>query len=217
MQTIQVGLVEDVQDVRQSWRELINTCRDLSCICDCGSGEEALRLIPPLRPDVLLMDIFLPKMSGIECTTRLKLLLPETQILILTSSFDCDMVFQALEAGADGYLLKRTSPVELRAAIFDVLSGGAPMSSEIARRVVASFRGRGLARDATLRLTPREEEVLSLLSKGYANKEIADKLSVGTETVRDHLKKIYDKLHVHSRTEAAARYFAASGGNQASR
>jgi DNA-binding NarL/FixJ family response regulator len=208
---LRLALVEDVADVRESWRRLINSCPGLQCVCAAGSGEEALKEVPPLKPDVVLMDIFLPKMNGIECTTRLKLALPETQILILTSSFDGDLVFQALEAGADGYLLKRTSPAELRAAVLDVLSGGAPMSSEIARRVVASFRRRGLDRDAALGLTPREEEVLGWVSKGYANKEIAEKLSVSVETVRDHLKRIYDKLHVHSRTEAAARYLGAGG------
>jgi DNA-binding NarL/FixJ family response regulator len=205
-----VALVEDIPDVRETWRRLINRCPGLACVCACASGEEALHIIPPLRPSVVLMDIYLPKMSGIECATRLKLLLPETKILILTSALDGDLVFQALEGGADGYLLKRTSPAELRAAIFESLSGGAPMTSEIARRVVAYFRKRGVARDAALRLTPREEEVLGLVAKGYANKEIADKLAVTYETIRDHLKKVYNKLHVHSRTEAAARYFGAS-------
>lgn len=204
---VKVALVEDVPDVRETWRRLIDGCAGLTCVCVCASGEEALRVIPPLRPAVVMMDLYLPRMSGIECTTRLKLLLPQTQILILTSALDGDLVFQALEGGADGYLLKRTSPVELRAAILEVLSGGAPMSSEIARRVVVYFRKQGAARDAALRLTTREEEVLGLVAKGYTNKEIADKLAVTFETVRDHLKKIYNKLHVHSRTQAAARYF----------
>jgi DNA-binding NarL/FixJ family response regulator len=207
---VPVALVDDNAEVRETWRRLINGCAGLNCICVCASGEEALRVIPPLRPAVVLMDLYLPRMSGIECTTRLKLLLPETQILILTSALEGDLVFQALEGGADGYLLKRTSPVELRAAIFEALSGGAPMSSEIARRVVTYFRKQGMARDAALRLTLREEEVLGLVARGYANKEIADKLAVTFETVRDHLKKIYSKLHVRSRTQAAARYFAAS-------
>ncbi len=205
---IRIVLVEDLPDVRESWRQLINGSSGLECIATCSSGEEALRVIPPLKPDVVLMDIFLPKMSGVECTARLKMLLPDAQIVILTVSDDSDFVFRALEAGANGYLLKRTRPEQLSAAIREVVSGGAPMSSEIARRVVASFRGRNVVRGVNVTLTAREEEVLVLLSKGYANKEIADKLGMAYETVREHLKHIYEKLHVHSRTEAVARYFA---------
>jgi DNA-binding NarL/FixJ family response regulator len=146
-------------------------------------------------------------MSGIECTARLKLLLPRSQILILTVAEEHDLVFRALEAGADGYLLKRTKPAELRAAILDAISGGAPMSSEIARRVVESFRQKNQARDSMVNLTAREEEVLTLLSRGYSNKEIADQMSVSIETVRSHLKKIYERMHVRSRTEAVALFF----------
>jgi DNA-binding NarL/FixJ family response regulator len=167
-------------------------------------------MLPTVPLDVVLMDIQLPKMDGIECTARLKGLLPKVQILILTVSADSQTVFRALEAGADGYLLKRSRPEQLRTAILDVLTGGAPMTSDSARRVVASFRKRSNQRDDTQGLTPREEEVLTLLSKGFANKEIADKLAVSYETVRDHLKHIYEKLHVHSRTEAMARYFAST-------
>jgi DNA-binding NarL/FixJ family response regulator len=211
---IRIVLVEDLPDVRESWRQLINGSTGLQCIATCASAEEALGTIPPLNPDVVLMDIFLPRMSGVECTARLKLLLPHVQIVILTVSDDSDFVFRALEAGANGYLLKRTRPDELRAAILDVVSGGAPMSSEIARRVVASFRRRSVARGVAVTLTAREEEVLSLLSKGYANKEIADKLGMAYETVREHLKHIYEKLHVHSRTEAVARYFASTDSTE---
>ena len=205
--TIKVALVEDIKDVRQSWTRLLNQCHDLECICACSSGEEALSQIPLQQPDVVLMDIYLPKMTGIECTARLKVLLPRTQILILTVAEEHDMVFRALEAGADGYLLKRIKPTELRAAILDALSGGAPMSSEVARRVVESFRQKSRARDTTVHLTSREEEVLVLLSRGYSNKEIADQMTVSIETVRTHLKKIYEKMHVRSRTEAVALYF----------
>ena len=205
---VRVGLVEDVDDMRQSWRRLISHCRDLECVCACATGEEALRELPACRPDVVLMDIYLPKMSGIECTARLKLLLPNTQILILTVAEEHDLVFRALEAGADGYLLKRIRPEDLRAAILEALSGGAPMSSEIARRVVESFRQKSRSRDATINLTSREEEVLVLLSRGFSNKEIADQMSVSIETVRSHLKRIYDKMHVRSRTEAVALFFS---------
>jgi len=165
-----------------------------------------LRLIPPAKPDVILMDIFLPRMSGIECTARLKVLLPQIQIIILTAADDDELVFLALEAGANGYLLKRTKPDDLRAALLDVLSGGAPMTSEIARRVVESFRQKGRQRDETMSLTAREEEILVLLSKGYSNKEIADRLDLSVETVRSHLKHSYEKMHVRSRTEAVVRY-----------
>lgn len=203
---LRVALVEDQREVRESWSRLVGSFAEFTCVCTCASGEEAVRMVPPAHPDVILMDIFLPRMSGIECTARLKAVLPNARIVILTASDDDELVFLALEAGADGYLLKRTEPEALRTALLDVLSGGAPMSSEIARRVVESFRQKGRSRDAGVRLTAREEETLVLLSKGYANKEIADKLGLSTETVRSHLKHIYEKLHVRSRAEAVARY-----------
>jgi DNA-binding NarL/FixJ family response regulator len=165
-------------------------------------------VIPELRPDVILMDIFLPRMSGIECTARLKEQLPDTQILILTAMDDQELVFMALEAGADGYLLKRTKPMDLRAALLDVLRGGAPMSSQIARRVIESFRRKAKARDESVRLSVREEQILLLLSQGYPNKLIADKLSLSIDTVCSHLKHVFEKLHVNSRTEAVVRYMA---------
>jgi DNA-binding NarL/FixJ family response regulator len=154
------------------------------------------------------MDIYLPRMSGIECTARLKALLPQSRIVMLTAVDDDEMVFLALEAGADGYLLKRTKPADLRAALLDVVAGGAPMTSEIARRVVESFRQRARTRGDVVSLTAREEEVLVLLSKGYSNKEIADRLELSVDTVRSHLKHIYEKMHVRSRTEAVIRYMS---------
>jgi len=204
--TVRVVLVEDKPGVRDSWVKLINSLPGFSCIQTCVSGEDALRVIPSLNPDVVLMDIFLPRMSGIECTARLKLQLPKIQILILTAVEDDELVFMALESGADGYLLKRTKPEDLKAAMLDVLGGGAPMTSEIARRVVESFRRASRQTKGTVHLTTREEEVLILLSKGYANKEIADQLSISAETVGSHLKHIYEKMHVRSRAEAVARY-----------
>ena len=201
-----VVLVEDKPGVRESWVTLINSLPGFSCVQACVSAEDALRVIPALKPDVVLMDIFLPRMSGIECTARLKLEMPELQILMLTAVEDDELVFMALEAGADGYLLKRTKPEDLKAAMLDVIGGGAPMMSEVARRVVESFRRASRQKKPEVHLTTREEEVLILLSKGYANKEIADKLSIGAETVGSHLKHIYEKMHVRSRTEAVARY-----------
>jgi DNA-binding NarL/FixJ family response regulator len=203
---VRVFLVEDKPGVRDSWVKLINSLPGFACANTCASGEEALRLIPAANPDVVLMDIFLPRMSGIECTARLKLQLPKLQILILTAVEDDELVFMALEAGADGYLLKRTTPENLRGAMLDVLGGGAPMTSEIARRVVESFRRASRHLKPAMHLTTREEEVLILLSKGYSNKEIASQLSIGTETVGSHLKHIYEKMHVRSRAEAVARY-----------
>jgi DNA-binding NarL/FixJ family response regulator len=207
---VRLALVEDVAEMRESWQRLIDGLPGFRCIHVCASGPEAVRLLPANPPDVIVMDIQMPGMSGIECTARLKQLLPKIPILILTVSADNQTVFRALEAGADGYLLKRSRPEQLRTAILDVLAGGAPMTSEIARRVVASFRRQTPHRDEAAGLTPREEEVLALLCKGFANKEIAEKMSASYETVRDHLTHIYEKLHVHSRTEAVARYLASS-------
>jgi DNA-binding NarL/FixJ family response regulator len=205
---IRVALVEDQPKVRESWTRLINSFPDFQCACACATGEEAVRVIPEEMPDVILMDIFLPRMSGIECTVRLKALLPQTQIIILTAMDDQELVFLALEAGADGYLLKRTKPSDLRSALLDVLGGGAPMTSQIARRVIESFRKKAALRDETMRLSLREEQILALLSQGYANKVIADKLELSIDTVCSHLKHVFNKLHVSSRTEAVVRYMA---------
>ncbi len=205
---IRVALVEDHPKVRESWVKLINSFSDLTCICACATGEEALRIIPVEAPDVVLMDIFLPRLSGIECTVRLKTLLPQTQIIILTAMDDEELVFLALEAGADGYLLKRTKPADLRAAMVDVLGGGAPMTSEIARRVIESFRKKMVVQNESTRLSVREEQILVLLSQGYSNKLVADKLELSIDTVCSHLKHVFNKLHVRSRTEAVVRYMA---------
>jgi DNA-binding NarL/FixJ family response regulator len=204
--TVRIAFVEDLAEVRDSWTRLIDGIPNFKCVCTFASGEEALRRLPDEKVDVVLMDVRLPRMSGIACTARLKPLIPDTQILILTVSADSDTIFRALEAGADGYLLKRSSPEELEAAVLEVMKGGVPMSSEIARRVIASFRRQPAKSSAAIRLTPREEEILTLLSKGFVNKEIAAKLGVSYETVRDHLRHVYEKLHVHSRGEAVARF-----------
>jgi DNA-binding NarL/FixJ family response regulator len=207
---LRVALVEDQPEIRENWKRLIESFKDFNFVCACSSAEEALRAIPQASPDVVLMDIYLPRMSGIECTARLKSTAPHIQIVMLTAVDDDDLVFQALEAGADGYLLKRTKPSDLRAALLEVFTGGAPMSSEVARRVIESFRRPVRARDAGMRLSAREEEVLVLLSRGYSNKEIADQLGLSVDTVRSHLKHIYEKMHVRSRTEAVARYVSAN-------
>ena len=207
-QKIIIAIVEDQPDVRENWGRLINSFPEFECVCACISGEEALREIPKHRPNVVLMDIFLPRMSGIECTAQLKELLPETQVIILTAMNDKELIFLALQAGADGYLLKRTKPADLRNALLDVIGGGSPMSSEIARRVVESFRHKTKTTDKAVGLSAREEEILVLLSKGFSNKLIADELGLSIDTVSSHLKRVYQKMHVNSRTEAVIRFLA---------
>jgi DNA-binding NarL/FixJ family response regulator len=206
--TIHVALVEDQKELCRSWVRIIETFGGFECTCTCASAEEAVCAIPATRPDVILMDIRLPRMSGIECTSRLKELLPGTPIIILTVLDDDELIFRALEAGADGYLLKRSKPADLREALLDVLEGGAPMSSAIARRVVRSFRRPPANPRNEAHLSTREIEVLGLLSRGLSNKEIADQMRLSIETVRSYLKTIYEKLHVHCRTEAVIRYKA---------
>lgn len=203
---IKVAIVEDNRGIRESWAKLINQSPGFECVCVCTSGEEALKNIPLDRPDVVLMDINLPGLSGIECTAQLKERMPGVQILIVTVHADNDRVFAALQAGASGYLLKRTTPAELLEAIADVMRGGAPMTGEIARKVIASFRRAAPMALVDAHLTRREEDILSLLAQGYANKEIADRLAVSFDTVRTHLRHIYEKMHVRSRTEATSKY-----------
>jgi DNA-binding NarL/FixJ family response regulator len=212
-QKSKIAIVEDQPEVRENWSKLINSFPDFECVCACVSGEEALRELPKHHPGVVLMDIFLPRMSGIECTAQLKDLLPETRIIILTAMNDKELIFLALEAGADGYLLKRTKPADLRNALLDVIGGGSPMSSEIARRVVESFHRKAKTIDTLLKLSAREEEILVLLSKGYSNKAIADQLKLSVETIYSHLKRVYEKMHVHSRTEAVIRYLRSAGSS----
>jgi DNA-binding NarL/FixJ family response regulator len=205
---VRIALVEDQPEVSENWSRLINSFPEFVCVRACISAEEALREIPALKPDVVLMDIFLPRMSGIECTARLKELLPDTQIIILTAMNDRELVFLALEAGADGYLLKRTKPADLRRGLLEAQTGGAPMSGEIARRVIESFHRKSKTRAQAVGLSAREEEILVLLSKGYSNKLIADELKISFDTVCSHLKRVYQKLHVNSRTEAIIRYLS---------
>jgi DNA-binding NarL/FixJ family response regulator len=201
-----IAIVEDNATVRNTLARWIEQAPGLNCICLCSSAEEALEKLPKLEPDVVLMDIQLPNRSGIECTARLRQICPKAQVIMVTVYRDYDRIFQAMKAGACGYLLKRSSEEELIRAIAEVRAGGAPMSGEIARRVVESFRGPAAAEPGEENLSRREQEILDLLCQGFSNKEIADRLSVGVETIRTHLKRIYEKLHVRSRTEAAMRY-----------
>jgi DNA-binding NarL/FixJ family response regulator len=203
---IRVVLVEDDEGVRESVAELLRRAKTLACVGQFGSAEAALRELPDLAPDVAMLDINLPKMSGIQCARQIKAEYPATQILMLTMFDDSEQVFQALRAGANGYLLKRSSPKEIVQAIHDVHSGGAPMSRQVARKVVEFFQGLG-ARDPGMRaLTPRENEVLAHLARGLHYKEIGESLGISVETVRGHLHNIYRKLHVESRTEAVVKF-----------
>ena len=203
---ISVAIVEDNAEVRRNLSRYIDEAPGFRCACACGSAEEALRAIPPSPPDVVLMDIQLPGKSGIACTAALKAALPSVPVMMLTVYEDEDAIFNALRAGASGYLLKRSAPAKLLEAITELHRGGAPMTSEIARKVIESFHPAKPALCPKDKLTAREEEILQCLAKGYVTKEIADKLDVSYDTVRFHLKHIYDKLHVHSRTEAVIKY-----------
>lgn len=201
-----VAIVEDDAGIRENLQALLNGSTGYRCVCVCGSGESALVDIPHHRPDVVLMDINLPKMSGIECVARLKAKMPDLLVVMLTVYDDGDSIFRALKAGASGYLVKRFASDKLLEAIEDTCNGGAPMSCQIARKVVQFFHKAGPAEDGSEDLTPRERQILDLLVAGCFFKEIADQLGIGGETVRTHANHIYQKLHVRSRTEAVVKY-----------
>jgi DNA-binding NarL/FixJ family response regulator len=204
---ITVAIVEDDSGIREMLTRVVQRAPGLEFVQCVENGEAALEKLPALSPNVVVMDIQLPGMSGIECTRALKKAMPRAQVLVFTVFGDSEQVFQALEAGASGYLLKRTPRSEVVEAIKQVWDGGAPMSGEVARKVVESFRKPAPAQGGELEsLTTREEEVLGLLAKGYITKEIADQLAISFDTVRFHLKHIYQKLHVRSRTEALLKY-----------
>jgi DNA-binding NarL/FixJ family response regulator len=199
---IDVAIVEDHKTTRDAFERIINLSDDCRCVCACADAEEGLRVIPEHEPDVVLMDIQLPKMSGVDCVAKLKESLPATQVIMVTVYEDPDTIFRALRAGACGYVLKRASADTLLGAVREVRRGGVPMSVEIARKVIAYFQGEATAAKEAEKLSNREREVLDLVAKGYANKEIADQLGVTTYAILWHLKNIYQKLHVHSRTQA---------------
>jgi DNA-binding NarL/FixJ family response regulator len=205
---ITVGIVEDDREVRENLVKVLNAHPKIRCVADCESGEAALKQFAACQPDVVLMDINLPGMSGLESTALLKQRLPKTQVLMLTIYSNNNSIFEALKAGASGYLLKNNSSAEVIRSIIEVVEGGVPMTGQIARRVIEAFRKPAPAELAEAQLTTREKDILHLIAKGYANKEIASQLEVGVSTVRTHIEHIYEKLHVHCRTEAAARYLA---------
>lgn len=203
---ITISIVEDDRGTREKLVALLNQTPSFKCIGAYASGEAALEKIPIEAPNVALVDINLPGINGIMCVAGLKTRLPELSVLVLTRHDDTDLVFDALRAGASGYLLKDMIPAELVSAIEQVHTGGAPMSPQIARKVVGFFNQTKTSPDVE-KLSKREQEVLALLAKGYLNKEIAGLLGIALETVRMNVKHIYNKLHVRSRIEATAKYF----------
>jgi DNA-binding NarL/FixJ family response regulator len=204
---ITVSIVEDNAAVCTSLERVLSRSDDCRCLSISRNGADALEVIPKQQPDVVIMDINLPDISGIECTARLKQRLPDTQVLILTVYNDNREILKALEAGASGYLLKRATPRQILGAVRDVNAGGAPMSAEIARKVVQSFHRPPASRAGEVAaLTPREAELLGFLAQGLASKTIADKMGVSYSTVCTHLEHIYAKLHVRSRTAAVIKF-----------
>jgi DNA-binding NarL/FixJ family response regulator len=209
---IRVAIVEDSREIREGLGFLIGSSPGFACVAACPDGTTALRDLPPCRPDVVLMDIQLPDLSGIECIRRLRTLTPDAQLMMLTVFEDDERIFQSLAAGASGYLVKTTPPAKLLEAIEALHQGGSPMSAAIARRVVDRFRQAvpspvGAEPSATSLLSPREREVLDHLAQGFLYKEIAPRLGISVETVRTHIRNIYEKLHVRTRTEALLRAF----------
>jgi DNA-binding NarL/FixJ family response regulator len=203
---IKVAIVDDDEGIRSSLATLIRRAPTMKFVGDYPDAETAIREIPKNPPDVVLMDINLPGMNGVECVRQLKAVLPQTQVLMLTVYEDSDSLFNSLKAGASGYLLKRTVSARLMEAIRDVHSGGSPMSPQLARRVVQFFTQPNQTASPVARLTAGEKEFLDQLAKGYAYKEIADRMKISIDTVRSYVRTVYDKLHVHSRTEAVVKY-----------
>lgn len=203
-----IAIVEDNRVIRESLAEFVQADSELECVCTCGTAEEALKQIPKLKPEIVLMDIQLPDISGIDCTVQLKQVMPAVQIIMVTVYEDTERIYKALRAGACGYLLKRCKPEELLAAIREVRAGGAPMSREIARKVITSFQEPVASAAEVEGLSPREREILELLAAGFPNKEIASRVGLTDGTVRWHLRHVYNKLHVRSRTEAALKFLS---------
>jgi len=203
---ITVAIVEDNSGICEELEQILAEESDLTCVCICRNLRTALHKIPALAPQVVIMDIELPDGSGIEGVARLKRQLPAAQILMFTVYEDAEQISKALEAGASGYLLKRASPDAIVRAVREIKAGGVPMTGEVARKVIQMFRRSAAAEDVREQLTKREEDIMQLLVEGCQSKEIASRLQIGLETVNSHLKHIYEKLHVRSRTEAVIKY-----------
>jgi len=203
---ITVSIVEDNHQLRGTLARVISRADGFQCLSHYASAEDALKALPGERPNVVLMDINLPGMTGVECVRHLKEVLPGTQVVMLTAYEDTENIFNSLAAGASGYLLKRTSSAELLAALREVNQGGSPMTAHIARKVVQSFQKTGPSPQTTENLSQREQEVLDCLAQGFLYKEIAEKLGISYETVHTYIRRIYEKLQVRTRTEAVAKF-----------
>jgi DNA-binding NarL/FixJ family response regulator len=208
---IRVGIVEDDEGIRASLINMLGRSADCRSICSYPDAESALADLPRHEPHVVLMDINLPRMDGIECVRRLKESMPSVQFIMLTVYSDSDRLFRSLMAGASGYLLKRTNSSGLLSSIREVHAGGSPMTPEIARKVVQHFRATGEPATGIERLTPREKEILTQLSQGFLYKEIGENLGISMDTVRTYIRKIYEKLHVHSRAAAMIKFLHRQG------
>ncbi|MFO1487993.1 MAG: response regulator transcription factor [Verrucomicrobiota bacterium] len=203
---ITVSIVEDNDKLRGTLARVLNRAEGFKCLSDYGNAEDALKDLPNIKPEVVLMDINLPGMNGVECVRQLKQVLPNVQVMMLTVYEDTDNIFNALAVGASGYMLKRTPQAQLLEAIRDVHRGGSPMTTHIARKVVQSFQRTQAAAQETENLSEREQQVLQLLSEGLIYKEISEKLGIGYETVHTYIRRIYEKLQVRTRTEAVAKF-----------
>ena len=204
--SLSVSIVEDNDQLRATLARILNRADGFRCLSHYANAEDALKDLPRVRPDVVLMDINLPGMNGVQCVRQLKVLLPQIQVMMLTVYEDTENIFNALAAGASGYMLKRTSSKELLEAIQDVQRGGSPMTMHIARKVVQSFQHTAATAQPTENLSEREQQVLDLLSQGLMYKEIAEKLGISYETVHTYIRRIYEKLQVRTRTEAVAKF-----------
>jgi DNA-binding NarL/FixJ family response regulator len=203
---IRVSIVEDNEQLRTTLARVLNRSEGFSCVSHYGDAETALKNFPKESPDVVLMDINLPGINGVECVRQLKQIAPHIQMVMLTVYEDTENIFAALAAGASGYMLKRTKTAELLEAIKEVQKGGSPMTAHIARKVVQSFQKGGPSSQPTENLSQREQEVLDCLSQGFLYKEIAEKLGISYETVHTYIRRIYEKLQVRTRTEAVAKF-----------
>ena len=203
--TITVAIVEDDPSARKIFASWVDRAEGFRCIAQYGDAESALEALPEQRPNVVLSDINLPGLNGVECVRRLKPLMPETQFVMLTVYEDADHIFQALAAGASGYLLKQVPRAQLLEALKDVNKGGSPMTSKIARKVVQAFQGPHNVAPELAELSPREQELLELLARGFLYKEIADSMKISVGTVNTYIRRIYEKLHVRSRSQAVAK------------
>jgi DNA-binding NarL/FixJ family response regulator len=203
---IKICIVEDNADMRESVAQALNESPGVRCTGAYATAEAAVQDLPYQKPDVALVDINLPGMNGIECVAKLKAQLPRLQVLMLTRYEQSDMIFESIRAGASGYLLKRTPAAELIQAVEQIHAGGAPMTPQIARKFIVHFQQIQKPSSEMEKLTAREQEVLALLAKGYLYKQIAGQLGISINTLRAYLRAIYEKLHVHSRTEAAVKF-----------